>query len=317
MRKLLSVVAATATCTLTACYAEPVQDVGTVTSVVPPVVVATDPNVETATAMATPEPTKDPSSIKRYVALGDSYASMGSAVGQAADPSFCARSADNYPHELAGLFDHAITLVDATCQGSTTANIPGPRDSHELSTPLHPQLDYVNRRTDLITLSIGGNDMDFAGIAHCVQDAIGGAQRDCVKEFAAPTAVSLAELPGRINEVYARIHDAAPRATIVATGYTPLVSVEQSCAATDRLSADAVEWVVWLTAVINNIVKQTAEANGALYVLPDGVERHTTCAEVSERWVDAEGKATGSYPAHPTPAGQRAMAEAVARALDA
>ena len=46
-------------------------------------------------------------------------------------------------------------------------------------------------------------------------------------------------------------------------------------------------------------------------VLPADAAAHSACAEPGERWADIIGTETDAYPMHPTPVGQRAMADAV------
>lgn len=316
MRKISSLAACAASAfVLAGCQSTPIDNVGTHTSVAPPLGVTptlvADPTQEQATAMEQP-PQLEPSKIGVYVALGDSYASMASATGENADPSFCAQSADNYPHELARILGRSVEFVDASCQGSKTENIEGPRVVPDENLVIEPQIEKLRSDADLVTLSLAGNDIGFADIARCINDMGDGADRDCAQEFALPVATNLAELPGRLSEVHKAIREKAPNAVVVATGYSPLVSLEQECELTDQIGRDGVEWAVWLTAAINNIVKQTAEANGAIFVLPDDVEEHTTCASPRKRWVAVDGEETNSYPAHPTPNGQHAMADAIA-----
>ncbi|MCT1443566.1 SGNH/GDSL hydrolase family protein [Corynebacterium sanguinis] len=303
---------------LAGCQTASIDNVSTHTSVAPPLgvtpTVDANPTREQATAMM-PIADLDPSDIEVYVAMGDSYAAMGSATGENADPSFCAKSKDNYPNELAKLLGRSVEFTDATCQGSTTENITGPRIEEDENVTIAPQIESLTRDADLVTISIGGNDMDFANIARCINEMMEGSDRDCAQEFALPTAQRLAELPGRLTAVHDEIREKAPNAIVVATGYTPLVSVEQQCELTEQVGREGIEWAVWLTAAINNAVKQSAEASGAIFVLPDDVENHTSCAEPDERWADIDGSDTNSYPAHPTPNGQETMAESVAEVL--
>ncbi|SDL98886.1 GDSL-like Lipase/Acylhydrolase family protein [Corynebacterium mycetoides] len=303
---------------LSGCQSEPIDHVGTHTSVAPPLgVVPTldaDPTRVEATEMAQAID-MDPSDIRVYVALGDSYAAMGSATGEKADPSFCAQSKDNYPNELAGMLGRSVEFVDATCQGSTTANIEGPRVVPEEDVSIEPQINQLRSDADLVTVSMGGNDIGFAEIARCINDMLSGSDRNCAEEFALPLGQAMAELPTKLTDMHAAIREKAPGAVVVATGYSPLVSMEQQCAITDNIGREGVEWAVWLTAAINNLVKQSAEASGAIFALPEDVERHTTCAVPKQRWVSIDGTDTNSYPAHPTPKGQHEMAETVTTVL--
>jgi hypothetical protein len=87
-----------------------------------------------------------------YVALGDSYsAASGVLPPDPTAPLLCLRSTRNYPHVLAA--ETGAELTDVTCGAAeakhfTTAQYPG----------VPPQVDAVTEDTDLITMTIGGND---------------------------------------------------------------------------------------------------------------------------------------------------------------
>src|ERR1700754_4821385 len=87
-----------------------------------------------------------------YVALGDSYsAASGVLPVDPTAPLPCLRSSRNYPHVLAERT--GARLTDVTCGAAetkhfTTAQYPG----------IAPQIDAVGAGTDLVTMTIGGND---------------------------------------------------------------------------------------------------------------------------------------------------------------
>lgn len=322
------------------------------------------------TVTVTADPKDLPSSYDLYVALGDSYAAMGSASGPFEGPEFCARSADNYPHLLAELYpgiNEKRGFIDATCQGSTTEHIFSERrvddsleaeeavEREELSPTtstsatgtatttstaasssrasqstntttttesnanpgvLSPQIDALEPDTDLITLSIGGNDIHFGPWSRCVTGMLEGkGEADCDDGLYEDTARALVDLPARLDDIYRRIHEKAPDATIITTGYMPIASLRDECEATANLPSGSLNWAAGLTVTMNAMVRDAAARNGALYVLPANADFHSVCAPTNERWTDPTGKDTNSFPAHPTPAGQKAMAEAVADVL--
>ncbi|WP_162287311.1 SGNH/GDSL hydrolase family protein [Corynebacterium urinipleomorphum] len=303
------------------------------------------------TVTVTADPTDLPSSYDLYVALGDSYAAMGSASGPFEGPEFCARSEDNYPHQLAEIYpgiNEKRGFIDASCQGATTEHLFNERrinenldpeealDQEELnattseaaastsSTPtgtdrpgvLSPQIDALEPDTDLITLSIGGNDIHFGPWSRCVTGMLEGkGEADCDDGLYEDTARALLDLPGRLDDIYRRIHEKAPEATIITTGYMPIASLQDECESTADLPSGTLNWAAGLTVTMNAMVRDAAARNGALYVMPPNADFHSVCAPTNERWTDPTGKETDSFPAHPTHAGQRAMAEAVAEVL--
>lgn len=259
---------------------------------------------------------RPPTSFENYVALGDSYASMGTRDDlQPGSPEFCMRSVDNYAALIAA--DPRIAgAEDVTCQGAVVENIVDPRETPDGE--LAAQIEAVTEDTDLVTLSIGGNDLGFGDIARCVDANMGGpSDSDCDGELGALMEERLRQLPAQLDTVYREIHDrhGGDDLTVVATGYIPTVTGHDACAALDGLSTQDRFWVAALTFAINLSVRVAAENNGATYVNVDEHANHTVCAGPDERFVDLTGEETNSYPLHPTPAGQEAMARAVLGAI--
>src|SRR4051812_42224109 len=88
----------------------------------------------------------------RYVALGDSYsAASGVLPPDPSAPVECLRSIRNYPHVIAQSTEAQLT--DVTCGAAET------NDFFESQYPaVPPQLDAVRSDTQLVTMTIGGND---------------------------------------------------------------------------------------------------------------------------------------------------------------
>lgn len=93
--------------------------------------------------------------MSRYVALGSSMAAgPGILPGAAGAPCGSGRSARNYPHLVADALN--LDLVDVTFSGATTAHILTDR---QRGAP--PQLDALDGSEDLVTITIGGNDVGY------------------------------------------------------------------------------------------------------------------------------------------------------------
>lgn len=240
-----------------------------------------------------------------YVALGDSYAALGSTASESSGPEFCQRSADNYPSRMLG--DDRITGTDVSCAGAVTADLLAP-----VGAEVPAQVDALTEDTDLVTLSIGGNDIGFGAIVGCVV----GAMRDnrfsnCGPALRERTQDRLEELAAELDRVHGEINARSPDARVIVTGYLPLIAPGDDCSEITAVSEADRSWLVDLTAELNEVVGDAARRNGAEMVLPDGADGHTGCAAPGQRWVDFFGTETGAYPMHPTPAGQGAVAEAV------
>ena len=136
----------------------------------------------------------------QYVALGDSYA-----AGQAVD---CTHTATSYPLLLDRL--PSVHLVsDVSCAGATTTDV------------VTSQIGAVNPSVNLVTVTAGANDLDVAGLqAVC---AANPASATCAAAIQARQA-QLPALFANLVATYSLIAAASPNATILVTGYAPLVS---------------------------------------------------------------------------------------------
>ncbi|HHU67693.1 SGNH/GDSL hydrolase family protein [Corynebacterium sp.] len=250
-------------------------------------------------APSVPSAPPEPAPATHYVALGDSYAAMGSRSAPTSGPEHCYRSADNYPSLL--LADPLIPAgEDASCSSAVTADIPA-------------QAAALTPDTDLVTLSIGGNDIRFGDIAGCFLRAL-NEPVDCPALLDVPVHELLTALPAELDGVYDLIGQRSPGARVIATGYLPLVSAGE-CPELATVPEEQRAWAVDVTAEINTVVREAAERHGAEFVLPAEAGSHSVCAEPEQRWTDVTGELTDAYPMHPTPAGQQAMAEAVRAVL--
>ncbi|MFI8591556.1 MULTISPECIES: SGNH/GDSL hydrolase family protein [Dietzia] len=255
-----------------------------------------------------------------YVALGDSYAALGDNTEPAGGPAGCGRSLANYPNQLDA--NPAVgELTDATCGGAQTEDIL--IETQYPGAP--PQIEALDSDTDLVTLSIGGNDVGFGTIVGCITAHLqpdGPDQPiDCREEIGEVVAQDIADIfgeDGAVDEVYAAIDEASPDATVVAAQYLPLMpaSDEDGCFFTTAIGEANLEWSREVTAAINDAVDEAALRNGHISVLPTSDTDRSGCAPVDERWVVfADGSANNTAAFHPTALGQQAMADAIAAAI--
>lgn len=159
-----------------------------------------------ATAIASPALAKPAPVV--YDALGDSYAS-GYGVPPY-DGDDCARSDAAYAVQIDGRMK--IDLDDfAACAGATT-------DTLETG-----QLGVLDADTDLVTVSIGGNDIGWSlAVGACLL----GTDQQCTDALAATTTAIQYVLPDLLRDTYDMIDAEAPDAHVVVTGYPRLFSPE-------------------------------------------------------------------------------------------
>ncbi|KAA0918691.1 SGNH/GDSL hydrolase family protein [Dietzia sp. ANT_WB102] len=275
--------------------------------------------------------------LSKYVALGDSFAAVGRIAPGAwgAGPVACVRTDDAYPTVVARELGVG-TFVNASCGGAVTDDLLAVG-----RTGAPPQFDALDADTDLVSMTIGGNDVGFgAVIVACalrpntapeLLPLVDGATGDLSKGFD-PTAgcsdvidrqaaEALATLDQRMNAVYAGIAERAPRARVVTVGYLAAVPEDDeiirsspACAPFMKISQEERAKVRGFQDSINRVVRAAAERNGATVVIPDE-PGHSMCTSPDTRWVDLTGLDTGSAPVHPTSAGHAHVADRVLAAV--
>ncbi|MFH8574457.1 SGNH/GDSL hydrolase family protein [Streptomyces zaomyceticus] len=246
----------------------------------------------------------------RYVALGDSFAS-GAGVPDQADAD-CMRSSRNYP----ALVNAALAPAaheDVTCGGATTVHMTSAQNA---SAP--PQLDALSADTDLVTLTIGGNDVGFADIiVRCVTlGAFNLAGSPCKSSYtwtgtdrlAATVDATAPKIAAAIDGIRQR----APQARILVTGYPAILPDNgTNCPWVATIAKGDAPWLRDTHKRLNTVIATQAAARGAVYV--DTYTKsigHDVCKPAGTRWMEPL-ITNAAAPFHPNAAGERAMADAV------
>jgi hypothetical protein len=102
-----------------------------------------------------------PSRLPRgaYVALGDSYTAGPDIPDQVGTPAGCQRSSRNYPALVAQYLRLSANQVrDVSCSGARIADLSTPQTTADGTNPA--QRAALSAATALVTLGIGGNDVD-------------------------------------------------------------------------------------------------------------------------------------------------------------
>ncbi|GGS11571.1 lipase [Streptomyces humidus] len=261
-------------------------------------------------ASATPVAAHGASGAVRYAALGDSYTS-GPFIPRQVDPG-CARSDRNYPSLVAARL-RATEFKDVSCSGATTENMWKPQGANG------PQLDAVNRGSDLVTVQVGGNDIGFGSIiATCAQVASQDPVGDpCRRHFGTSgvdeLSVRIAKTAPSIARVLRAVHDRAPRARVLLVGYPDLLPDDGSgCAPSVPFAAGDFPYLRDTGRRLNLMLRLVARWNRAEYVDTYGpTVGHDMCTSPEVRWVEPLQPASPAAPAHPNAKGEEAMAGAV------
>jgi hypothetical protein len=99
-------------------------------------------------------------SAANYVSLGDSY-TAGPLIPNPVLPLGCLKSSNNYPHLAAPKI--GLALKDPSCSGATTAHMTQ-QQNVEPDGPNPPQFNSLSAETEVVSLTIGGNDIGFTSI---------------------------------------------------------------------------------------------------------------------------------------------------------
>ncbi|MFJ6674279.1 SGNH/GDSL hydrolase family protein [Actinosynnema sp. NPDC091369] len=263
-----------------------------------------------ATGAATAEPDFE------YVALGDSSAAGPLIPQQDAEDPGCLRSTRNWPAALAERT--GARLTDMTCSGAVTENLAEPqatvRGTHE------PQADALSPSTDLVTLTIGGNDVGFVELAKsCVNvlpEPVGTSCRDQL------TANGRDELAERIDAYAAEfaaaldlISDRAPEARIVIVGYGTYIR-PGGCYPDQPIWGRDADYLQGGLHRLNEVFAREAEEHGVEFVdIAAPSAGHDACAPARDRWFEGVAATGPVAPLHPNADGMAAIGAIVADRL--
>ncbi|EDY51866.1 secreted hydrolase [Streptomyces clavuligerus] len=150
-----------------------------------------------------------------YVALGDSYSSGLGAGGYDSASGDCKRSNRAFP-KLWAAANSPSSFGFTACAGAITSDVTS------------KQLGPVNASTDLVSISVGGNDAGFADVmTTCVLQS----EANCINRVNQARAFVDATLAGRLDSVYNAISSRAPSARVVVLGYPRFYQLNGGCLA--------------------------------------------------------------------------------------
>jgi lysophospholipase L1-like esterase len=243
-----------------------------------------------------------------YVALGDSRAA-GPAALRWLNDGWCARTASSYPQLLAKELDVA-DFTNASCSGAIVANILD--TPQKTGGPLQPpQIDAVNRQTNLITISIGGNDVRWYNIARkCyTRSPAGDARCRDNEELRAHADWTLERLRPRLDALFRALRKKAPRAEIFIASHGGVVGY-RGCWPIVPMSYWDARWVREYFDRMNEVIRDAAMSGGANYVdITTPSEGHDACKPRGVKWYEGQVTTSSAAAMHPNDDGMRAFTE--------
>jgi lysophospholipase L1-like esterase len=244
----------------------------------------------------------------RYVALGDSYsAASGVLPPDLSAPPQCLRSVRNYPHVIAGAT--GAQLRDVTCGAAETG------DYFESQSPgVAPQLDALKEDTQLVTMTIGGNDSGvFIGtIVSCGSAGLLtlGQGSPCKDRYGTSfeDTINTTTYPSLVRSLEA-VKAKAPNAEVAILGYPWIMPATGGCFDKMPIAQGDVPYVRGIQATLNDAIRRAAEATGATYVNFNTVSNgHDACQPIGVRWVEPVLQGTNPVIVHPNALGESQMA---------
>ncbi|MGH2937622.1 MAG: SGNH/GDSL hydrolase family protein [Solirubrobacterales bacterium] len=254
-------------------------------------------------------------SAATYTALGDSYAAGPLIPNQSLNPLGCLRSDHNYAHLAASA--KGLTLTDVSCSGATTNDMTETQNVEPGPNP--PQFNGLNAGTNVVSVTIGGNDIGFTEIIEsCI--TYNPFSTPCKDKYDPgghdQLAERIANAAPKVAAVLAGIHSRSPNARVFVVNYPDILPSGSGCWPTIPLSFGDVPYLHATEERLNAMLATTAATNGATlvdwYTPSIG---HDACKGSGTRWVEPLIPGELAAPVHPDKAGMAGAAVALEAAI--
>jgi lysophospholipase L1-like esterase len=226
------------------------------------------------------------------------------------------RSDRNWPHVLSGIL--GAELTDVTCSSATTANIVESQ-SFLTAPPVPPQLEAVKDGTDLVTLAIGGNDIN-----------LGQAMMDCWTLPGAPSHAGCADqhlkdgkdtltsaiqaLGPKVGAALDQIKQKSAQAKVFVVGYLTYWQAG-GCPSTDIYTSVDADYLQAKFDELHRMLATQAKAHGATYVdIRTPSTTHGVCAFSADRWLEGAAP-VDALAYHPNATGMENAARIIADSI--
>ena len=253
--------------------------------------------------------------VSSYVAMGDSYSATGIAP---LDPgpagSECGRSDATYSHLIAAKLG-VKSFRDVACGGADTSDY-----FHSQHADMPAQLEALRKSTQLVTMTIGGNDENvFSGlVTDCAiasaaerqtTGSISGAPCKALYGGSFRKKVEKETYPNVVHALQA-VRERAPQATVAILGYPGILPEAglPACYSSVPISMGDVPYLDRTQRTLNRVIERAAKKNGVRFVdMSKASLGHDACQPVGTRWIEPliGGVSTAL---HPNVIGHQAMA---------
>jgi lysophospholipase L1-like esterase len=264
--------------------------------------------------------TSEKAPVAVIAALGSSFAA-GPGIEPVADAA-AMRSARNYAHQLADRL--SAELVDLTVSGATTANVIDTPQQSPTGSSYPPQVDGVPANADAITVTAGGNDLQFAGAMLYVAWRRLEPESPMVPMLGAmfeggipaPTDEAVEAATAGLVRVVEKAREKAPDARILLVDY--LTVLDADSLDHTPFDQDELEQFFLIQTAIGKVFRDAAARTGADLILASALSEGHALGS-SDPWVQPfhQDMATTAGSFHPNEAGMTAIAAELERILTA
>lgn len=260
-----------------------------------------------------PVATQEPARLK-YVAMGDSFsAGEGVEPFETGTEAGCHRSSQAYPRLLSA--DPAIPLHLTSdgfiaCSGAVSDAIKDGTDA---------QMNKVTTDTDIITMTIGGNDMPVRTyITACIAGSCSGNATD--EAIAGIANNVIPEVRDALEALDSHMNTVGSDAAVLVLGYPQIVSETGTAAAQGCWWYDTAEAAAMhnVTQQLNTAIKNEVDAMGSNFHFVSATDstspfaEHDLCrADGGSYFINYNPLEPEEYTFHPNTAGQHAYATLV------
>lgn len=230
------------------------------------------------------------------------------------------RSALNYPHLVAaGL---GAVLTDLTFSGATTATVLSDDQPTADGSTYPPQMLGLPGNADLVTVTAGGNDLQFIGsmmfaaVTRAEPDnpllpGMRGTFRDGIPE---PTASRVATAADGLSRIVDRVREKAPGARVLLVDYLTVVTDATERSSEAPFTPAELAVILRIQGAVADAFTTAAKRTGADFVRASAL---STGHGIGSRdpWVFGFRTPERASPAsfHPNAAGMRAVADEILR----
>lgn len=261
------------------------------------------------TRIITPNPPDPPPPAElAVVSLGDSFSSGEGTYDYDVhkEAQRCHRGPSAWPRLMQRSVPEFTTIEHKACTGAKIPDLTMEYKSNPAQIPTVP-----DGAVDLVTLTIGGNDVGFERILElCFVHSCAGVPDS--KSF----ANQLASLRTSLSSLYPKIRAAYPNARVVQVGYPQLTPPPSATPVRcGWLAPNEQVAGVRLASKLNGVLEDATELDGQVEFISVAniLKGHELCTEDS--WVESLGFPKRFEMGHPTRPGQQVYGERVANSL--